>query len=111
MVHEMKLQDNPFNWIKNGKKTFELRLYDEKRRSISVGDTIEFTNMLTSEKIIVEVLALHVFKDFEELYINIPKTSMGYTEDEQALASDMEKYYSLEEQQKYNVVAIEIKLI
>jgi len=111
MVHEMKLQDNPFNWIKSGNKIFELRLYDEKRRGISVGDTIQFTNMVTSEQIVVKVLALHVFKDFEELYKNIPKSSMGYAEGEEALPQDMEKYYSIQEQQKYNVVAIEIKLI
>ena len=32
MEHKMKLKDKPFNSIKNGTKTIELRLYDEKRR-------------------------------------------------------------------------------
>ena len=32
MTHEMRLHDEPFNLIKNGTKTIELRLYDEKRR-------------------------------------------------------------------------------
>ena len=34
MLHEMKLQNGPFNSIKNGKKTIELRLYDEKRQKV-----------------------------------------------------------------------------
>ena len=32
MKHEMKLNNGPFEQIKNGTKTIELRLYDEKRK-------------------------------------------------------------------------------
>ena len=42
MKHTMKLNDAPYDMIKSGQKTVELRLYDEKRRMISVGDEIEF---------------------------------------------------------------------
>ena len=42
MLHEMKLQNGPFNSIKNGKKTIELRLYDEKRQKVKIRDKIEF---------------------------------------------------------------------
>ena len=41
-MHEMNLQEAPFRMIKNKTKTIELRLYDEKRRKIKPGDTIEF---------------------------------------------------------------------
>lgn len=30
MIHKMKLNENPFERIKNGTKTVEFRLYDEK---------------------------------------------------------------------------------
>lgn len=30
MLHKMKLQEDPFERIKNGTKTVEFRLYDEK---------------------------------------------------------------------------------
>jgi ASC-1-like (ASCH) protein len=43
MLHQMKLQPNPFEQIKNGSKTLELRLNDEKRQLIKVGDEIEFS--------------------------------------------------------------------
>ena len=42
--HEMKLHSSPFEMIKSGKKTIELRLYDEKRQLIKEGDIIIFTN-------------------------------------------------------------------
>lgn len=51
MIREMNLHNEPFNLIKQGTKTIELRLYDEKRQQIKVGDTIVFTNRSTNEKI------------------------------------------------------------
>ena len=41
MLHKMKLQESPFERIKNGTKTVEFRLYDEKRSKIKIGDQIE----------------------------------------------------------------------
>ena len=42
MTHEMKLQPEYYNFILNGTKRIEIRLYDEKRQSIKLGDTIKF---------------------------------------------------------------------
>lgn len=110
-MHEMRLHNSPFNLIKSGTKTIELRLNDEKRSLIKVGDKIEFTNRITEEKIVVEVINLHKYDSFFELYKHFDKVSMGYDEDEEADPKDMEQYYSKEEQDKYGVLGIEIKLI
>lgn len=72
----MKLQNGPFNSIKNGKKTIELRLYDEKRQKVKIKDKIEFTNILNNEKILTEVINLHKYKTFEELYKHFDKESL-----------------------------------
>jgi ASC-1-like (ASCH) protein len=50
MKHEMKLNVEPFNKIKSGKKTIELRLNDEKRQLVKIKDLIEFTNRETEKK-------------------------------------------------------------
>ncbi len=113
MVHAMKLNPKPFKAIASGEKIYELRLYDEKRQEVKVGDTIVFTNLgNTDETITVTVLCLHLFKNFEQLYQSLPLERCGYTEEELATASprDMEAYYSVEEQSRYGVVAIEIAL-
>lgn len=55
MVHEMKLHESPFKKIKSGKKTVELRLYDDKRRKINIGDKILFTNLTSQEMIAVNL--------------------------------------------------------
>lgn len=111
MKHEMRLHSDPFLKIKNGSKTIEMRLYDEKRRLIKENDIIEFTNRTTNEKICAQVIKLHIFNDFEELYKHFDKIQLGYNEDEIANPDDMNIYYSKEEQDKYGVVGIEIKLI
>ena len=41
MIHEMKLQPEYFNFILNGTKRIEIRLNDEKRQSIKLGDKIK----------------------------------------------------------------------
>ena len=97
-IHNLKLQDRPFNSIKNNEKTIEMRLYDEKRKLIKVGDEIIFTNIVTGETIMVKVLNIFLFKNFIELYKNFDKLKLGYKENESASPDDMNLYYSKEEQ-------------
>lgn len=108
--HYMKLHAEPFEMIKSGRKTIELRLWDEKRQKIKIGDTVVFTNTISGEKLKATVLNLYRFDSYEELYKELPLLKCGYTEDDidTAQASDMEAYYSADEQAKYGVVGIEI---
>ena len=110
MEHEMRLDQDPFQMIKNGQKTIELRLYDEKRRKIAVGDTIVFTETETGERMRVIVTDLSVFPTFSELYRALPLQKCGYTEAtlETASPDDMLAYYSLERQRQYGAVGIGI---
>lgn len=111
-LHRMKLAPAPFELIKSGKKTVELRLYDEKRKELRAGDIIEFTNTHTGETLTTMVLKLHIFGNFEELYRTLPLLNCGYTEENVTCATphDMEKYYSPEQQKQYGVVGIELCL-
>lgn len=109
-VHSMNLNPAPFEMIKSGKKTIELRLWDEKRSKISVGDGITFTNTDTGETLNRTVVKLHCFASFEELYQALPLLQCGYTEEDihTASSADMEQYYSAEQQSKFGVVGIEL---
>ena len=113
MKHVMKLHSAPFEMIRSGRKTIELRLYDEKRRLISIGDEIEFVSPSDSTvSLNCRVIALHKFDSFEDLYESLPLLKCGYTENDILTASpnDMAIYYSKEEQKKYGVIGIEIEL-
>ena len=112
--HVMNLTPAPMQEIRTGNKTIELRLNDEKRKQISVGDTIKFINTEDSNDTLrVKVVDLFLFSSFAELYDNLPLLNCGFNEDNINTASpeDMEMYYSREKQNKYGVVGIEISLL
>lgn len=109
MKHSMKLNNGPYNNILYGKKDIEMRLYDEKRRNINIGDIINFTNISTLENFDVEVVNIHRYSDFNDLYKSFDKQRLGYNKDDKANPDDMKKYYSEEDIRKYGVVGIEIK--
>lgn len=110
MTYYMNLWDDSFQAIKAGWKTIEMRLNDEKRSIISVGDTIEFTNTTTQEKISCQVVNIYKYANFAELYKHHDKISIGYKEDETANPDDMLLYYTKEDIEKYGVVGIEISV-
>ena len=110
MMHEMKLWHESFVKIKERTKTIEMRLLDEKRSSISVGDTITFTDTSNNEKAECLVIYIYRYPSFEELYRQHDKVSIGYNEDENANPKDMLAYYSEGMIEQYGVVAIEIQV-
>jgi ASC-1-like (ASCH) protein len=112
-THEMNLNPEPFEMIKREQKTIEMRLCDERRQGIRVGDRILFTHTESGEKLLTEVIALHKFESFRELYAALPLLKCGYTEDDidTATPDDMDVYYSKERQAAYGVIGIEIELI
>ena len=95
MTHTMSLRERPFSLVESGQKTIELRLYDEKRRAIRVGDVIVFTHTDCPERTVrATVIGLHVFPTFDDLYRALPPEKYGYTADEAKTASarDMDVY-------------------
>ena len=110
----MKLRSQPFNMIQSGQKTFELRLYDEKLQLVQVNYEIEFSCLDGNETpFAVRVIALHLFKNFGELYSTLPLLKCSYTKEtiDTASPEDMNQYYSVEEQARYGVVGIEIRIV
>lgn len=91
MLHKMNLWDEPFQAIKDGWKTIEMRLNDEKRSRIKIADEIEFKNIKTNEVIYCKVLKLYKYKNFSELYDNHDKKAIGYQDNEEATPLDMLK--------------------
>ena len=78
MRHNMKLNNGPYNSIFYGNKDIEMRLNDEKRQLINIGDIITFTNRDTLESFDVRVVKLHRCNNFKELYDMFDKVRLGY---------------------------------
>lgn len=113
MTYTLNLNPQPFEMICSGRKTIELRLWDEKRSQIKMGDTLVFTHSDDPTRTLTaRVTALHRFPDFGSLYAALPLDRCGYLPEEIPSASpeDMNVYYSAEKQARYGVVGIEIVL-
>ena len=108
-MHIMKLKEQYFNYIKFGTKTYEIRLNDEKRQKIKIGDYIEFQKEpLKEEKIIYKVDDLLYFKNFEELINKIDITLLASSkETKEELLKTLNSFYNAEEQKKYgNIITL-----
>lgn len=109
--HIMQLNDDPFEAVKQKRKTIEMRLYDEKRQKIKVGDIIKFLRKTNHEDFVyAKVKNLYPFNSFAELYKEFDKGCLGYKENELALPEDMAQYYDDKDIKKYGVLAIEIEV-
>ena len=110
MNFDLNIKDKYFNLIKNGSKTIELRLYDEKRKVINKKDKLIFLNETTRETMDCVVINMHISNNFFELIkiINIEKTGFKTMEE---LNLALLEFYSAEKQEKYGVVGIEIEVI
>ncbi len=113
MQHQMKLLSGGFYGIKESKQVIEVRLYDEKRRTLHLGDIITFSLLPElKETIQTEVIGLLPYKSLEELFININLehwNARNWTVEQ--CVEQCRKYYSREEEEKYGVLGIRIKLL
>lgn len=108
MLHKMKLNESPFEEIKKGTKSVEFRLFDEKRQQIKVGDKIEFSKLPDmKEKLLVDVLDLYKENSFEGLFKKLYK---GDDAEITRKAQSMYTIYSPEDEKKYGVLGIRIKI-
>ena len=108
MLHKMKLNEDPFERMKNGAKTIEFRLYDEKRKQIKVGDQIEFSKLPDlQEKLLVDVVELYREDTFEKLFRKL------FTDEEEIKRKTKSIYeiYSPEKEQQYGALGIKILVI
>ena len=110
-VHYMNLQNDPFNKISARFKTIEMRLFDEKRQALKIGDIIIFTNSLNGNILKCEIINLYQFSSFEELYSRFDPIKLGYNEGDVVDYNDMEQYYPKDLITKYGVLGIEIKVL
>lgn len=110
--HIMTLNNDCFILIKNGTKTIEMRLNDEKRKTVLKGDYITFINNDDCKnQLKVKVLEIYKYKNFNDLYEQFNKIKLGYSYDDFATPDDMDQYYSKEDIKRYEVVGIEIKVV
>lgn len=108
MEMNVHLHADVFDIVKDGIKDVEVRVNDEKRRKLKIGDTLVFLKRpLEDETIRAKVVGLEYYKDFKELVKHYDMKRIyleGYTEE--MYLKEMARFYTQEEQDEYGVVAI-----
>lgn len=111
ITHRMQLQPSPFKQIQQGTKTLEIRLWDEKRRLMKVGDVVEFYNaqdpVQTCKK---NIRAITQAASLLDLFQEISLVAAGWPVETIATqaVSDMRKYYSEVDEKNSGVVALHL---
>jgi len=114
MEHSMKLFEIPFDRILSGKKKIEVRLFDEKRQKLNIGDIIIFSKLPDlKDKIKVEIVALLRYKSFRDLVTDFGVECFGYPKDYliEDFLNSCYKIYSKEKEPQYGVLGIKIRLL
>ncbi len=109
--HQMNLQPEYYNFIKDGTKRIELRLCDQKRRKIKLGDEIEFAKSET-EKLTAKVIGLLHYNSFEELFKDFPiKLLADQSMTKIELLKTLNQFYTEDQQKHFGVLGIRIELL
>ena len=109
----MKVISKYFDCINNGTKKIEIRLNDEKRKNIKIGDEIVFEDLDNQErKVKVKVTNLYYKDTFNDLLNKFDVSIFGDSNTtKEELLDTLNKIYSKEEQEKYGIVGIGIEKI
>ena len=106
----MRVQEKYFNLLKSGRKTIELRLFDEKRQKIKIGDVIEFSNASNAkDTFFAQVIDLHKAPDFKSLCSKISIQQAGFLSQDELLKT-LEEFYPPQRQKEFGVIGIEIQI-
>lgn len=113
MLHQMKLQPKYFEFIENGTKRIELRLNDEKRSIIQLGDTIEFMKEPElTKKLTTKVVGLLRYNSFSELFNDFDISILADNSmSKEELLDVLQEFYTVEKQKEYGVLGIRIEKI
>ena len=102
-----------FNVVEKGTKCVECRLYDEKRRRLSVGDKITFIKRPDDLEFVDAIVEdIRIYPNFRELVKDYSMDEMyisSYTKED--FLELLKRFYTEEEQEQYGVIAIKFKKI
>ncbi len=118
----MHLNDDMFEKLKAGTKNVEVRLFDDKRKLVDIGDYIEFRKVSDENARIIRKVnnILEIKKSFVDMFttfdikskrwektLRFSPQSLGLPNDStiQSLVENMYQYYDKADEKKYGVIA------
>ena len=113
--HTMAMFEDSFEKVKNGSKTLEVRVFDDKRRIIKTGDTITLYNLSDVDMTItVQVMNRTRFDTFRQAYAgekNMRVFGGEVTDTAESMTERSYHLFSKDDEIKYGVVVFNIEVI
>ena len=107
------LHSDVFDIVSNGNKDIEVRLYDEKRSKLCIGDTLIFLRRPDEiDSIKARVVDLVRFNNFSEVVDSYDMKRIyldGYSKE--MYLNEMRRFYTEEDELKYGALAIIFEVI
>lgn len=103
-----------FNLMRDGIKTLEGRLNDEKRQQMKIGDYIIFENSEDRSKTIkTRIVDRYIFDNFDQMTLFIDKEQLGFDKNDSdyKVVETYRNIYSKEKEDKYGVLILKVELI
>lgn len=111
--YEMSLNDEYFTAVKDGRKTVELRVRDEKRKALRSGDRITFSKKSDPmQKLFTRVKGCYLYEDFECLTEDFTVDEFGFHgRSKESVVKLANEIYGREKVKKYGALAIKLELL
>lgn len=113
MKYIMKLNPKYFEYMKNGTKEVEIRLNDDKRKNLKIGDEIIFQKEpKLKEELCTKVEMLFIKQSFKDILMDLDvKQYADQKETRENFLNDLYKFYTKEQEEKYGVIGIKVKKV
>ena len=108
---DYRITEQVYEWISNGSKNIEIRLYNEKSSKIRPNDIINFKILDNEEKCIkVKVVGLLIYKDISSLLkdVSINHICKNSKEELEEMIVDI---FGEDEVKKHNIIGIKFEVI
>lgn len=106
----MRLDRKNFDWLKTGKKIWETRLNDEKRKCVSVGDEIVFMRRPELEERLPMIVEEKVpFTNIQRLLDYIKLSELGEYANELEFIQEIMTHYTPGEMMENGLIAFKVR--
>lgn len=105
VTHKLTVSRKDFDMIFKGEKSVDLRLYDDKRQIMNIGDRVQFNASGSTAYFEATIIGLVRAQTFERLFQIVSVQKCGFT-DANTAVKIMNQNYSLDMQQELGVIGI-----
>lgn len=109
MTVDMNLNRKYFDLINTGTKKLEIRLLDDKRSKLQIGDIIRFNTL--NNFLFTKIIDLKIYNSFEDLLNKISPSDVGLSNNKNIALNELYSIYPRDYCINFKILAIKIEKV